>query len=128
MTDFITHGFNLNKHTGMVLLDIEKACDTVWITGLLYKLILLRFPPSLLLFLQSYLEDRTFTVHLQGTNSIPKQTPSGLPQGAMLSTTLFALYLSDIPHPPHTQLALYADDTALLPQSWLPDTISHRLS
>jgi hypothetical protein len=25
ITDFITHGFNLRKHIGMVLLDIEKA-------------------------------------------------------------------------------------------------------
>jgi hypothetical protein len=56
ITNFITHGFNLNKHTGMVLLDIEKVYDTVWITGLLYKLILLRFPPYLLFFLQSYLK------------------------------------------------------------------------
>jgi len=40
ITNFITHGFNLSKHTGMVLLDIEKAYDTgtkqstvAWITG-----------------------------------------------------------------------------------------------
>jgi hypothetical protein len=128
ITDFITRGFNLNKHTGMVLLDIEKAYDTVWLTGFLYKLTLLLFPPYLLFFLQSYLEDRTFTVHLNGTNLMPKQTPSGLPHGAVLSNILFALYLSDIPHPPHTHLALHADDTALLSQSWRPDTISHRLS
>jgi hypothetical protein len=125
ITDFITHVFNLNKHTGMVLLDIEKAYDTVWFIGLLYKLILLHFPPYLLFFLQSYLEDRTFTVHLNGTNLMPKQTPSGLLQGAVLSSTLFALYLSDMPHPPHTHLVLYADDTALLSQSLHPVTISH---
>jgi hypothetical protein len=35
ITDFITQGFNLKKYTGIVLLDIEKACDTVWINGLL---------------------------------------------------------------------------------------------
>jgi hypothetical protein len=28
ITNFITHGFNLSKHTGMVLLDIGKAYDT----------------------------------------------------------------------------------------------------
>ena len=40
IVDHISHGYNLHKHTGMALLDLEKAYDTVWITGLLYKLIL----------------------------------------------------------------------------------------
>src|SRR5215510_13866783 len=69
-----------------------------------------------------------FTVHLNEASSSPKTTPAGLPQGAVLSTTLFALYISDIPHPPNTQLALYADDTAILTQSWRTDTITNRLS
>jgi hypothetical protein len=33
-----------------------------------------------------------------------------------------------MPSPTHTHLDLYADDTALLSQSWRPDTISRRLS
>jgi hypothetical protein len=41
----------------------------------------------------------------------------------LLSTTLFAIYISDIPHPPTIQLALYADDTDLLAQSWRIDTM-----
>jgi len=48
-------------------------------------------------------------------------------QGAVLSTTLFTLYIADIPHPPDTQLALYADDIAILSQSWRPETITCRL-
>ena len=44
ITDFITNGFNLHKHTVMILLDIEKAYDTVWIHGLLFKFITLKFP------------------------------------------------------------------------------------
>jgi hypothetical protein len=35
ITDYISNGFNLHKHSGMVLLDLEKAYDTVWIHGLL---------------------------------------------------------------------------------------------
>ena len=53
---------------------------------------------------------------------------SDLPQGAVLSTTLFTIYISDMPHPPHAQLALYTDDTALLTQSWRTDTIVRRLT
>jgi hypothetical protein len=72
--------------------------------------------------------NRPLTVHLNDTTSTPKSNTSGLPQGAVLSTTLFTLYLPDMPRPPHTHLVLYADDTALLSQSWLSDTISRRLS
>jgi hypothetical protein len=39
ITDGITHGYNVNKHTGLVLLDTEKAYDTIWVSGLIYKLI-----------------------------------------------------------------------------------------
>ena len=55
IVDHITHGYNQRKHTGMALLDLEKAYDTVWTTGLLYKLIALKIPKYLLLFLRSYL-------------------------------------------------------------------------
>jgi hypothetical protein len=39
ISDYISNGYNLHKHTSMVSLDIEKAYDTVWIYRLLYKLI-----------------------------------------------------------------------------------------
>ena len=107
-----------------MLLDIQKAYDTVWLNGLLLKLISLHLPDYLLFFLKCYLEGRIFTVHLNDSTFTPKSIPSGLPQGAVVSTTLLSLYLSDIPRPPHTHLALHADDTALLSQSWPPDTIS----
>jgi hypothetical protein len=86
----------------MVSLDIEKAYDTVWINGLLYKLISYKIPTYLIYILKSFLTDRSFIVRLTDTLSAPKTTPSGLPQGAVLSTTLFAIYISDMPPPsPH---------------------------
>jgi hypothetical protein len=112
----------------MVLLDIEKAYDTVWIYGLLYKLITFKVPTYLLFILKAFLEKRSFSVHLKEAISLPITTPSGLPQGAVLSSTLFALYISDMPHPPHTLLALYADDTAIITQSWRVDTIVNCLT
>jgi hypothetical protein len=97
----------------MFLLDIENAYDTVWINGLLFKLISLHLP-DYLFFLKSYLEGLTFTVYLNDTTSTPKPNSSHLPQRAVPSTTLFSLYLSDMPHPPHTHITLYTDDSALL--------------
>ena len=126
--DYITNGFNLHKHTGMLLLDIEKAYDTVWITGLLYKLITLKVPMYLLWILTAFLTEPNFTVHVNDESSSIKTTPAGLPQGAVLSTSLFSLYISDISHPPNSHLALYADGTAILTQSWRTDTIVNRLT
>ena len=76
----------------MALLDLEKAYDTVWITGLLYKLIVLKIPKYLLCILRSYLEGRTYTVHINDACSTPIHPLAGLPQGAVLSTILFTLY------------------------------------
>ena len=69
----------------------------------------------------SNLEGRTSAVHSNYPTSTPKPTASALPQGALLSTTLSSLYLSDMPHPSPTPLAL-------LSQSWRPYTVSCRLS
>jgi hypothetical protein len=128
ISDYISNGYNLHKHSSMVLLDLEKAYDTVWIHGLLHKLITLKIPTYLIFILRTFLEGCSFTVHLNGASSTPKTIPSGPPQGAVLSTTLFTIYISDMPCPPNTQLALYADDTAVLTQSWRTDTIARRLT
>jgi len=80
ITDHTTHGYNLNKHTGMALLDLEKAYDTVWITGLLYKLIALKLPEYLLFVLRSYLEGRTYTVHIKTPNPLQYTPQLGFPK------------------------------------------------
>jgi hypothetical protein len=67
-------------------------------------------------------------VRLEEPGYTPKLKPSGLPQRAVLSTTLLSLYLFDMPRPPYTHLTLYAEDTVLLSQSWRPDIISRTLS
>jgi hypothetical protein len=66
LTDYITHGYNNNKHTGLVMLDVEKAYDTIWVRGILYKLINFKFPLYLIKFLQSHLTDRSFSVTISG--------------------------------------------------------------
>ena len=81
----------------MILLEIEKAYDTVWITGLLYKIISFKLPSYLLLILKASLEERKFSFHVHNEVSSMKTNPAALPQGAILSTTLFRLYVSDIP-------------------------------
>nr|CAD7448940.1 unnamed protein product [Timema bartmani] len=39
-------------------------------------------------------------------------------EGSLVGPVLFSLYVNDIPNSPDTKLALYADDTALVSESW----------
>jgi hypothetical protein len=97
----------------MLLLDIEKAFDTVWHDGLIYKMCARSFPLFLVKLTQSFLTDRTFSVHYRGLESAVHQIPAGLPQGTTLSPTLYGVFTFDPPELPNCDLAVFSDDTAI---------------
>lgn len=117
ITDTITKNYNTNKSTALLTLDIEKAFDTVWHKGLIYKLIQNNIPNTLIKIIISFLKNRTFAVKINNTLSNKQKLPAGVPQGAILSPILFNYYVNDIPKHNQTQIALFADDTALIAQS-----------
>lgn len=127
VAEHISHNLNLRRSTGMVLLDIEKAFDTVWHEGLLHKLLTLSIPIELVKLVQSYLTNRTFKVFLDDSYSQPRNIPAGVPQGSILGPFLFTLYVHDIPKQPRTSLACFADDTASFTSSTDEDLIISRL-
>jgi hypothetical protein len=45
--------------------------------------------------------------------STPREMQAGVPQGSVLSTTLFNLYINDAPKTNGVHLGLFADDTCL---------------
>jgi hypothetical protein len=45
--------------------------------------------------------------------STPRYMQAGVPQGSVLSPTLYNLYINDTPQTPGMNLALFADDTCL---------------
>ena len=110
----------------MILLDVEKAFDRVWHEGLLYKLINNKFSPYLIKIIKSFLENRKFRVMIEGKLSATNTIPYGVPQGAVNSPTLYNIYTHDIPHQRHTQLALYADDTAFYVSSSMIQPITSK--
>lgn len=127
VTEHITHQINLKESTGMFLLDIEKAFDTVWHAGLLHKLYTYGVNLALIKLISSYLCDRQFTVNINSISSEPRRIPAGVPQGSVLGPYLFLLYLNDIPIQPHTKLACFADDTASFTSSKDVNLIIDRL-
>jgi hypothetical protein len=112
-TDDITLNFNNNMSTAAVFLDIEKAFDTKWHNGLLYKLRKLKFPLYLLKHIKSYLTHKQFRVSVEGEMSTPREMQTGVPQGSVLAPILYNLDIIDIPRTPGVHLALFADDTCI---------------
>jgi hypothetical protein len=94
-------------------LDIEKAFDTTWRPGLLYKLSELEFPTSLIQLISSFLSQRKFRVSVEGEMSTPREMQAGVPQDSALSPTLNNIYINDTPQTLGVYLALFADDTCL---------------
>jgi hypothetical protein len=71
LTDHVTLNFN-NISTAAVFLDIEKAFDTTWNPGLLYKLSKLQLSVNLIKLTSSYLRHRKFRVSVEGELSTPR--------------------------------------------------------
>ncbi len=114
ITEKASLNFNRHRSTGLVLLDLEKAFDSVWHDGLLHKLVKINTPCELIYLIASYLRNRKSYVMVGGKISNTYNVPAGVPQGSLLSPHLFTVFINDIPTPKDCELALYADDTAVL--------------
>lgn len=125
---FILNNKHNKRSTGMLLLDIEKAFDTVWHDGLISKLIDMKLPIYMVRMINAFIRNRSFAVHINHAISSEKNIPVGLAQGTCLSPILYALYIADLPTRLDTELALYADDTAVLSAAKSANTIVKRLN
>jgi hypothetical protein len=117
----ITRNFGEKRLTGAVSLYVDKAFDTVWIDGLLYKLTLLNLPSYTVHTISTYLRQRTLETSFQTAMSSRRVVRAGVAPGGLISPVVFSLYDNDMPSPSHqVELALYADDTAIIATSRKP--------
>jgi len=117
LTEYISSGLDKKCSTVAVFLDISKAYDSTWHTGLLYKLIQMHVPGELIKVIDSFLAHRSFRVKMDGAVSEWKPMLAGVPQGSTISPMLYNLYTSDIPKAIRTELAVYADDICIYDQN-----------
>lgn len=78
VVNIVTENKKKRKSTGVVLLDIEKAFDSVWHDGVVFKLNKFNFPIYLQKIIKSFLKDRCFSVHVDGTRSTTRGIPAGI--------------------------------------------------
>ena len=86
---------NNNKYVGAVLIDLEKAFDSVWLEGLLFKFCQKKFPDFLTYLIWDMLNNRNF--YIRGTNSEQLfYLDHGVQQGSVTGPVFFIHYFSDL--------------------------------
>ena len=98
----------------MVLIDLQKAFDTIDHSILSEKMICLGFAGKTIAWFTSYLTNRSFIVNVGKESSSPGKLSCGVPQGWILGPLLFLLYVNDMPQAVNSELLLCADDTCLI--------------
>jgi hypothetical protein len=107
----IDHGLQ----TDVLILDFQKAFDTVPHQRLLRKLDHYGIRGNILNWISNWLTSRTQRVVVDGETSKPVHVKSGVPQGTVLGPLMFLIYINNIADETDkaTHIRLFADDCLL---------------
>ena len=100
----------------MILIDVQKAFQTINHDILLRKMYALRFSDRSINWFQSYFSNRSFRENVQGKYSCIAKIDCGVPQGSILGPLLFLLYVNNMKQDVDCDLFLYAGDSCLVYQ------------
>ena len=109
--------------------DLEKAYDTTWRHGIMRDLHDLGIRGRLSTFIENFLADRWIQVRVGSTLSEKFDQAQGVPQGRILSTTLFNIKINGIMNclDPKTDVSIYVDDFCMCYRSKSMRTIERHL-
>jgi hypothetical protein len=122
----VENAFQEKKKLLAVFFDLSRAFDKVWKEGLLLKLLQTGVRHKMWTWIQHFLYARTARVKVDGHLSKKVILREGVPQGGVLSPTLFLVYINDViailtRNVPNT---LHADDLAIWSTSEYTNTTS----
>ena len=122
---YIRQGFVKNQHTVGVFFYLVKAYDTTWKGGIMKDLHEMGLKGRLPLLIDNFLKGRK----LDNTHSLLNPQEEGVPQGSILSPTLFTGKINSIIDalPDDIEKSLYVDDLAVYCQSSNMAIIERRL-
>ena len=81
----------------MILIDLQKAFDTINHEILINRMEYLGFSKDFILWFKSYFSKRKFKVNLNKTFSEPGKLLCGVSQESILGSLLFLLYINNMP-------------------------------
>ena len=114
---FIRDSFIQGDHVFTIFFDLEKAYDTTWKHGILVDLHDMGLRGRMPTFIANFLSNREFRVRVGSTLSDPQPQEIGVPQGSILSVTLFIVKINSIvkvlPHCTSLHYSLFVDDYSM---------------
>ena len=102
-----------NKIAG-IFIDLQKAFDSVWHDGLLYKLYHAGVKGRMLKLIACFIKSRRVSLQVNDYSLEPKTCKIGVPQGSVLSPILFNLYINDMLEGITGTALQYADDLSII--------------
>ena len=132
LAQFASHLHNAidrGEHTIAVFFDLKKAYDTTWKFGILKKLKEVGLKGNLPIIIGAFLEGRKLRVKVGNILSEVYMVEEGLPQGSVLSCTLFTLSIDSIIRRvcAGVQAGLYVDDFTIWASSRLPGNAERKI-
>lgn len=114
-TDNIQRNFAEQKQTTAIFIDLKNAYDRVWTHKVTDNMKRLGFKGRILHFIHSFLSNRTFNTQIGNIQSDSGYMENGIPQGSVLSCTLFNIVFDDVLNhiEAPTKFCAYADDLVL---------------
>ena len=93
---YIREAFGRGEQVIAIFFDLEKAYDTTWKYGILKDLYDMGIRGHLAQYITKFLENRIFKVKLGSSFSDWQTQEEGVPQGSILSVTLFIIKINNI--------------------------------
>ena len=127
--DYIRSEVANGNYVGMVMLDVQKAFDSVNHDMLCKKIELTGIDSQ---WFRSYFSNRKQKVFVNGVLSSEQVITCGVPQGSILGPWCYLVYCNDMPSCVKCKMIVYADDTILLVScknvEQLADTLTEELT